>query len=206
MTHPRDLTFPHKRSADQDRAHPGAASDRHRGGRAGGAGGCARPRAQGSSQRRHRCQEQSVRRQPGDLLGQAQPGDHGPAGARPGSGRQGRHLEERQGVFRPAAGVCLRPAAGRRSSPAGLHQPAAVLLRACLHRGGGQDRPDRRALAGGGAGSRADRRRRAADDCHAGGFLSRPGRLGDRGGRRALHDAAAAWASRSRAACSRTSS
>ena len=45
----------------------------------------------------------------------------------------------------------LLPEAG---TAAGLHQPAAILLRALLHRGRMRERPDRPALAGGGDGHR----------------------------------------------------
>ena len=102
------------------------------------------------------------------------------------------HLEDRQGVLRHAAGLRVRPAARGRASAARLHQPAAVLLRALLHRGRPRERPDRHPLAGGGDRHRADGRRRAARHRHARRLLPHHGRLGDRRRRRPLHAAPAA--------------
>ncbi len=65
-----------------------------------------------------------------DLLRQAPAGNPRPPRLRRPDGRQGRRLECRQGVLRRAPGLRIQPAARGGPQAPGLHQPAAISLRA----------------------------------------------------------------------------
>ena len=163
MTDVRKTTFAHRRSPDQDRAEPAPSPDRHRRRRAGRSCRRARSCQEGPPQRRHRQEGQSLRWLSCHLLVEAHARDHGPAGRGAGAARQGRDLEKGKVFFdtRAVYEFDLLPESGHR-------MPAFINLQQYyfehdLHRGRGQDRPRRPALAGGGAGPRQRRRWRAAD-------------------------------------------
>ena len=153
--------------AGPGRAAPGAAPGRGGRRRARRALGGDRPRAAGRARRPARRRQPPLHRLARHLLRQAHPGDLRPPRLRPAHGRQGRHLEPRQGLLPRRAGLRLQPPARGRPPAPRLHQPPAILRRRLPVRAGARAAQPRHPLEAPGHRARADGGRRFADRRHA---------------------------------------
>ena len=200
----RSTSIAARPSSDGDGA---PSSGRRRRRRPGGPGRRHRSRAARHSGARARRRRHGQRGLARDLLFEAHAGDPRPPGLRRTHRAQGRELERRQGLPRERPRLPVRPPARARTSPPGVRQPAAVLLR------GVPGRTRAHALAGAEfrwrnkvVGVAPARDARHAARRHARRRLRADLRLADRLRRRAQSRCARCWGSTPRGRCFATAS